>query len=183
MVKMNFGSGPHPLRGWINVDLDASGRPDVVADLGRTLPFASASVDYIFSEDLLAYLGLDAVRVFLGECRRVVKPDGAMRVLTPDLAQLARWYCDQPAELVGLWNRSVGVPLATGSACEVMNRAYELAGHFQFDSATLIQLADAAGFEAIRVGYRQSRHEALGGLDLRPPGESLSMYHELYPRR
>jgi len=56
MVKINFGSGNHPLAGWINVDLAASGRPDVVADLGRGMPFPTAAVDFIFSEDLVAYL-------------------------------------------------------------------------------------------------------------------------------
>jgi len=106
-----------------------------------------------------------------------------MRVLTPDLAQLARWYCDAPAALVELWDRSVGVPLATGTACEVVNRAYELAGHFQFDSPTLLQLAREAGFEGARVGYRESACAELAGLDMRAPDASLSMYHELRPSR
>jgi hypothetical protein len=182
MVKINFGSGTFPLDGWINVDLEASNKPDVVVDVGRPLPFAARTDDYIFCEDLIAYLGLDSVRVFLAECRRILKAQGAMRILTPDLAQLARSYCDEPGMLVDLWKRSTGIALATGTACEVVNRAYELAGHFQFDSPTLIALAGEAGFDATRVGYRKSRFGALAALDMRPPTESLSMYHELYPR-
>lgn len=182
MIKVNFGSGPNRLADWINVDFDASCRPDVVADLGRVVPFGTGSVDFIFTEDTIAYLGLDAVRAFLPECRRIIKPDGAMRVLTPDLAKLARTYLDDPATLVDLWNRTVGVPVTTGTACEVLNLAMELAGRFQFDSPTLVQLARDAGFEAARVGYRESRFEPLAGLDLRLPDESMSMCHELYPR-
>ena len=182
MVRINFGSGPFRLDGWINVDLDAETRPDVVADLGRSAPFATGTVDFIFSEDFISMLGLSGVRLFLRECRRILKPQGAMRVLTPDLARLARMYLDDPARLVGLWNRTVGVPVTTGTACEVVNLAMELAGRFQYDSATLIQLAADAGFDAVRVGYRQSGFAAFADLDLRQPDESVSMYHELYPR-
>jgi hypothetical protein len=64
-----------------------------------------------------------------------------------------------------------------------MNRAYELAGHFQFDSPTLLQLAREAGFEGVRVGYRESALAEFSELDMRPPAGSLSMYHELYPSR
>jgi len=182
VVRINFGSGSFHLEGWINVDLDAATRPDVVADLARSAPFATGAADFIFSEDFIAVLGLPGLRLFLRECRRILKPQGAMRLLTPDLAKLARMYLDDPATLVDLWNRTVGVPVTTGTACEVVNLAMELAGRFQYDSATLIQLAAAAGFDAVRVGYRESRFAALANLDLRKPDESVSMYHELYPR-
>jgi hypothetical protein len=182
MIKLNFGSGPFRLDGWINVDLDAASRPDLVADLARDMPFPTASVDYIFTEDFIASLTLPGFRHFLAESRRILKPQGAMRVLTPDLARLVRMYLQAPAALVELWDRTVGVPVTTRSGCEVINLAMELAGRFQYDSETLIALASAAGFDAVRVDYRQSRHPALVGLDYREPHESVSMYHELYPR-
>ena len=87
MILVNFGSGPYPLDGWINVDLDPAGRPEVLADLGRPLPFADACADAIFSEDFVAQLEPDALRRFLAECRRMLKPAGTLRVLTPDLAR------------------------------------------------------------------------------------------------
>ena len=43
MTLVNFGSGPYPLAGWINVDLDAAGRPEVVADLARAPPSIAAA--------------------------------------------------------------------------------------------------------------------------------------------
>ena len=181
MFKINFGSGPLRLDGWINVDLDRGARPDVVADLSRDMPFASASVDYIFTEDFIASLTLAGFRHFLRESRRILKPEGAMRVLTPDLSRLARMYLDSPDALVALWDRTVGVPVSTRSGCEVVNLAMELAGRFQYDSPTLVALAADAGFEAIRVDYRKSRHAALRELDYREPHESVSMYHELTP--
>lgn len=182
MIKLNLGSGPFRLDGWINVDLDAATRPDLIVDLSRDLPFATASIDYIFSEDFIAALTLDGFRHFLAESRRILKPQGAMRVLTPDLARLVRMYLEAPTALVGLWDRTVGVPVTTRSGCEVINLAMELAGRFQYDSETLSALAHDAGFDAVRVDYRQSRFPVLAGLDYREPQESVSMYHELYPR-
>jgi SAM-dependent methyltransferase len=182
VVRINFGSGTFRLEGWINVDLDVSTHPDVVADLVRAVPFATGAVDFIFTEDLIAYLGLPGLRVFLRECRRIIKPQGAMRVLTPDLARLARMYLEEPAALVELWERTTGVTVTTGSACEVVGLAMELAGRFQYDGATLVQLAGEAGFDAKRVVYRESPFAALAGLDHRKPHESVSMYHELCPR-
>ena len=182
MTLVNFGSGPHPLDGWINVDLDPAGRPDVVADLSRPLPFADASVDAIFSEDCIAYLELDALARFLAECRRIVKRDGVMRILTPDLARLARMYLDEPDRLIHLWTTDVGVPLPHGTAADVVNLGMKLAGCWMYDAATFRRVAARAGFDTLQTTYRESRHPALRTVDLRKPDEAASMYLECIPR-
>jgi SAM-dependent methyltransferase len=181
MTKINFGSGPYPLAGWINVDIDPAGRPDVVADLGRPLPFATGVADFIHTEDFLAQLDPVPMQEFLRECRRILRPQGALRVLTPDLERFARMYLEDPAHLVRIWNTFVGVPLATGTACEVLNLGMRLAGRFQYDYATFSQLAASAGFDTARVAYNESRFEALRGLDLRRTDEAVSMYLECTP--
>jgi len=79
MIKINFGSGPYPIAGWINVDLDPAGRPEVVADLGRALPFATGVADFIHTEDFIAQLDPIPLLGFLRECRRILKPAGALR--------------------------------------------------------------------------------------------------------
>ena len=104
-----------------------------------------------------------------------------MRLLTPDLKELARLYLEQPQRLVDLWNATVGIPLATGSACEVFNLALEIQCRFQFDAPTFVKLAREAGFDATPVEYRSSRHPELAGLDVRPPDQSVTMSFELRP--
>jgi O-antigen biosynthesis protein len=182
MTKINFGSGPYPIAGWINVDLDPAGRPDVVADLGRALPFATRVADFIHTEDFIAQLDPEPLLAFLRECRRIIKLGGAMRVLTPDLARFARAYLEDPDHLVWVWNTFVGVPLETGTACEVLNLGMRLAGRFQYDFATFSRLAGQAGFDTVNVAYNESRFEALRGLDLRKTDEAVSMYLECTPR-
>jgi SAM-dependent methyltransferase len=182
MTLVNFGSGPHPLDGWINVDLDPSGRPDVVADLARPLPFADACADAIFSEDFVAQLEPDALRRFLAECRRMLKPGGTLRVLTPDLQRFARMYLDEPDRLKTFWTTAVGVPLPTGCAADVLNLGMKLAGRWQYDLPSFARIAGDAGFDTVATGYRQSRHPAMRAVDLRRPDEAVSMYLECIPR-
>jgi len=182
MILVNFGSGPYPLDGWINVDLDRSGRPDVVADLARPLPFADACADAIFSEDFVAQLEPDALRGFLAECRRILKSAGTLRVLTPDLARFARMYLDDPDTLIRFWNVGVGVPLPTGAAADVLNLGMKLAGRWQYDAETFSRVAAHAGFDTFVARYGESRHPAMRGIDLRKPDEAVSMYLECVPR-
>ena len=182
MTLVNFGSGPYPLAGWINVDLDAAGRPEVVADLSRALPFADGCADAIFTEDFVAQLEPDALGYFLAECRRMLKPGGTLRVLTPDLKRFARAYLDDPEHLIRIWTTAVGVPLPNATAGDVVNLGMKLAGRWQYDVETFTRVATRAGLDTAVSAYGESRHPAMRGIDLRRPDEAISMYLECTPR-
>ena len=179
MLKVNLGSGTYKLDGWLNVDV--ADDPDLVADLTQPLPFATASVDFIHTEDFVAALTLPQMHDFLRECRRVLKPTGVMRLLTPDLEKFARSYLDNPDWLVSAWTRFIHVPLQTGTACEVFNLGMQLAGKFQYDRNTLAQIAAECGLRTYAVSYGESAHAPLRGIDLRKPEDAVSMYLELVP--
>ncbi|QBQ53516.1 class I SAM-dependent methyltransferase [Nitrosococcus wardiae] len=180
MVKINFGCGQEKLEGWINVDLDASYRPEVVADLSANMPFQTACAGLMYSEDFIVQLDLDSAYLFLRECHRVLKPGGIIRLLTPDLEKLTRAYLYEPEWLVATWKQFVGIPLKTQSACEVFNLGIRLAGQFHYDRKTLTGILNECGFHAKEVNYRQSEAPELRGLDLRRPDESISMYFDCY---
>jgi len=181
MVKINFGCGlEQKLPGWINVDNNLAAFPDVIADLSRDMPFPSASIDFIFSEALLEQLDLAQSKHFLGECRRILKPTGVMRLLAADLEKLLRTYLQEPEWLVETWDITVGVPLTTRSACEVVNLGIRL-GQFFFDRQTFEQLASESGFRVAEARYRQSEFSELRNLDMRSPEQSVNMYFECFP--
>jgi len=180
-VRVNLGSGHWKPAGWIQVDLDRDSRPDVCADLGAGLPFASASVDLLHSEDFIDQLDLATAARLLRECRRVLKPAGVMRVLMPDLGLMARLYLQQPERLLELWHTEVGIPLLTGTAGEVFNIGMRFAGHrFMYDAETFTRLAADCGFEARPVAFNESAIPDLRGLDLRGPHNSVSMHFDCY---
>jgi SAM-dependent methyltransferase len=182
MLKINFGCGwEQKLSGWINVDLNPAAAPDVRADLSKVLPFATASADFIYTESFLEELAIGQGKHFLRECRRILKPTGVMRVLTADLQKLARTYLQEPEWLVETWGITVGVPLATGNACEVVNLGLRMGGQFFYDRQTFRQVAGECGFRVEDAQYRQSEHPELRDLDIRWPERSISMYFQCYP--
>lgn len=178
MVKVNLGSGDYKLDGWLNVDIATRDKPDLVANLARPLPFADGSVDYIHTEDFFAALTLDQAHDFLRECRRVLKPEGVMRLLTPDLEKFARKYLEDPQWMIKVWDHFVGLPLKTRSACEIFNLGMRLGGQFHYDRPTLIHVAAECGLRAYEVSFGHSAHAALRGIDLRRPEDGVSMYME-----
>jgi predicted SAM-dependent methyltransferase len=181
MHKLNFGSGPGPLPGWLNIDISPEFAPDVIADLRSNLPFKSSSIDFIHSEDFLCQLKLEEGESFLAECRRILKPSGVLRLLTPDMEKLVRTYLHDPQWLVDTWNKTVGVALMTETACEVVNLAMRLGFQFQYDRQVLTQIAEKCGLRAVVVEYNQSSYPELRQIDLRKPSESVSMYFECTP--
>lgn len=182
-VRINLGSGHWKLEGWINVDLDAGSRPDVLANLARPLPFADGVAWLMHTEDFIDQLELEQAEKFLAECHRVLQPGGILRVLTPDLEKMTVLYLEDPDELIRMWRENVGLPLRLNAACEVMNMGMRFAGHrFMYDPDTLIALADRCGFDARQRRYNQSDEPELLGTDLRTPETALSMYFDLYRR-
>jgi predicted SAM-dependent methyltransferase len=180
-MKIHFGCGYNKLNGWINVDLDQSCKPDVIANLSQGLPFKSRSIDYIHSEDFVDQLELETAYHFLKECHRILKEGGVMRVLTPNLHQFAKRYVTRDTGLLKLWNTQVGIPLKTGSLCELFNLGMRLGGHtFLYDDETLTCVLKECGFDPKKVSYQHSQESNLRGLDLRSPETGISLYYEGY---
>jgi len=180
-IMINLGSGHWKFDGWVNVDLDLNSRPDVCADLSRALPFRSGCADFMNTEDFIDQLDLEHAALFLRECHRILKPGGVIRILTPDVEQLARLYLHEPAALKTLWRDHVGVPLRFGSAAEILNEGMRFAGHtFLYDAETFAALATDCGFRAQRVEFQSSEFQELCGLDLRSPETAISLYHDCY---
>ncbi len=180
-VKINLGSGHWKFETWINVDLDMESLPQICANLAKDLPFRSGVADLMFTEDFIDQLELDRARRFLTECHRILKPDGVIRVLTPDLERLAQLYLHDHDQLKYLWKEHVRVPLQTGTVGEIFNTGMRFAGHtFLYDSETFTSLCAECGFEARQVDFQKSEVQELQGLDLRSPETSGSMYFDCY---
>jgi len=180
-VMINLGSGHWKLEGWVNVDLDMESRPDVCANLSTGLPFRDRCADFMHSEDFIDQLTLQQARRFMRECHRILKPGGVIRILTPDVQQLAEMYLNRPEALKSLWLEHVGVPLSYGTAAEILNLGMRFAGHtFLYDAETFARLATDCGFRAERVSFQISSFPELCGHDLRSPENAISLYHDCY---
>ncbi|QDU26823.1 hypothetical protein ETAA8_19060 [Anatilimnocola aggregata] len=85
LQRLNWGCGPHSPYGWVNSDIEAGPGVDVAADIRQGLPFPDNHFDYIVSIHVLPELAYRELDPALVELRRVLKPNGVLRLSLPDL--------------------------------------------------------------------------------------------------
>jgi len=102
---LNLGCGTRCHAAWVNLDLHPQ-RPGVRRhDVSTPLPFAADAFDAVYHSHVLEHLRPADVPPFLGECHRVLRPGGVLRLAVPDLEQIARLYLDA---LEGAWQAEPG---------------------------------------------------------------------------
>jgi len=89
-VNLGCGSRWHP--DWINVDFHGDNQSVFQHDLRKELPLPNASVDCVYTSHCLEHFVPHDAEQFLRECARVLKSTGLLRVVVPDLEQIARVY-------------------------------------------------------------------------------------------
>ena len=171
-VRLHAGSGGHMIEGWINIDIDADPTVNVAADLSRSLPFRSETVDFIHSEDFIEHIDAEPGLVFLQEAFRVLRPGGVMRIATPDLRALIREvYFGRNEEHL----RWCSEYLEAEGPCAALNMHMRMNGghRFIYDEEHLTRVLEQTGFTVKRVSYNRSSHPELRYLELRNFGLSL----------
>jgi predicted SAM-dependent methyltransferase len=85
-LDLHLGCGTKYLRGFVNVDANPLQKTDLWLDVRCGLPFATASVDSIYSTHMIEHLYPDELDKLLRECARVLKAEGGMRIVVPSLS-------------------------------------------------------------------------------------------------
>ncbi|RME78984.1 MAG: methyltransferase domain-containing protein [Planctomycetota bacterium] len=94
MIMLNLGCGSQIHPDWINIDL-ATSTPGVIShNLLEGIPYKNDSVDVVYHSHVLEHFPLDKGEWFLGECFRVLRPGGIIRVVVPDLESIVKSYCE-----------------------------------------------------------------------------------------
>ncbi len=182
--KINIGSSITMFHnGWLNVDvLDLRGFAQQHAykflhhDIRNGLPFGTGVVDAIVLSHVLQCLPYDQGLRLLKECRRVIRPDGIMRIAVPDAWLLMNYY---------LGNQEIGIEYfdhVNDGCAQARAKASKLwallhAGHeSQYDGGILEQVLDAASWGSQSAEFRSTKGKGLGEQILR---ETLDMQPEL----
>lgn len=155
-LLINIGSGADTMDGWVNVDL---GPADVVADIGRPLPFPDDSASHIYASHIVEHLRFDQALDFLTECRRVLRFAGKIRIVVPNIAAYLRAHLDgddsfwETHHQYWEWGRDPGSRLAeilSYAGVDIGGDAFF--GHRHgYDAASLLELLVAAGFAPVRL--------------------------------
>ena len=169
--KLQIGTGPNVLNGWLNTDVHPN-TPDVLfLDGTRRFPFPAGTFGYVFAEHVIEHVPYLDGLFMLRECYRVLRPGGRVRIATPDLEVLAslcapektdlqlqyiEWVCERYLPQIGVHDASFAV-----------NNAFRSFGHeFIYDQATLESAMSKAGFADItRYAAGESGDENLCALE------------------
>jgi SAM-dependent methyltransferase len=89
----NGGALPRYFDGWrqLRVDIDPSVQPDILADLTDLSPIPDGSADAVWAAHCVEHLYEHQVKVALAEFRRVLREDGFVCVIVPDLQTVAQY--------------------------------------------------------------------------------------------
>ncbi len=77
---------------WLNFDFAPASAAVRMANLLARLPVADGTAALVYSSHFLEHVPRDLVPGFLRECWRVLQPGGVVRLVLPDLGNLAREY-------------------------------------------------------------------------------------------
>lgn len=95
MTKLNYlnvGCGNKLHKDWVNVDMASNSKDVVVANLLKGIPFPDESFDVVYHSQVLEHFPKEKAQNFIKECFRVLKPDGIIRVVVPDLENIVDEY-------------------------------------------------------------------------------------------
>lgn len=153
VAKLQIGCGPYPLEGWLNTDIVTNlrkGSP-IYMDAGKPFPIPDASFDYIYSEHLFEHLTYSQAMNMLKECHRILKPNGVLRIATPNLQFLVDLYLHPEKEVnkkyIEFNAERSGLP---SSPIYAINYFHTTWGHkIIYDQVALSRFLEEVGFENI----------------------------------
>lgn len=95
---LNLGCGNCFHEGWINLDFVSNNNNVTAYDLSLGIPFHDNEFDVVYHSHLLEHFSREQAAEFIKECYRVLKPNGILRVVVPDLEKIARIYLEKLEE-------------------------------------------------------------------------------------
>lgn len=92
---INLGCGHHFHDDWVNVDFSVTGINVIAHNLNLGIPFPDDTFDVVYHSHVLEHFSKKNADFFIKECYRVLKTNGILRVVIPDLEQIVLEYQKQ----------------------------------------------------------------------------------------
>jgi SAM-dependent methyltransferase len=176
-LHLHLGCGTIYLPGFVNVDANPRQKIDLWLDVRCGLPFASGSVDTIYSTHMIEHFYPDELQRLLAECNRVLKPGGGLRLVVPSLKNAImayeqgrrEWFYDAfPRHFDSLGGR-----FSNFVFCDGQHRT-------AFDFSYLDEVLRGVGFQRVEEsaeGASQLYGEKVPAFE---PGDAKALPHSLF---
>ncbi|MER2265795.1 DUF6625 family protein [Methylobacterium oxalidis] len=173
--RLELGAGPNSKLGWLGTDLHArtssSGAPIVALDATKPFMIPDESFDYVYTEHMIEHLSFPDGLNMLGECHRILRPGGVLRIVTPSLGFLLKIISPDRTPLeerYRYWSvtATIADPPAVTNALFLNNFVRAWGHQFIYDNETLRLALQLAGFREIEAcEINVSRHPELQSLE------------------
>lgn len=99
-IKLNLGASPiWSKEGWHTLDHKLSESTDTaIAGDAANIKLKDESCDIVFCSHVFEHIPHTRLPIVISEINRILRPGGILRLLTPDLAVLAKAYVDKDTE-------------------------------------------------------------------------------------
>lgn len=138
--KLNLGCGQNKIEGCINIDVEESVKPDLVADFRRNLPYTDNDIDTVYLFHVIEHIEECHHRNILEEIYRVLKPNGLFYISYPEFVKVAQNYIDNKRGLRDFWKKVI-------YGRQLYKSDYHVA---LMDTKYFVQLLEEVGFHEIR---------------------------------
>jgi len=154
MKKIQFGCGANRLEGWENFEAEV--------DITKPLPQKESEVDFIFIEHLLEHITQKDAYNFLKECHRVLKLDGVIRIVIPDLRKIYEGCNQDYLNFISVFFPA-GTKMKLQDAIEAIIFKHNHQSYW--NSELLVTVLSIIGFKCSIERYRESRMPELQDID------------------
>lgn len=90
--KLNIACGVKYHKDWINIDFHAESNDVRKVNILKGLPFEDSSIDVVYTSHFLEHLTQEQANFVLQESKRVLKNNGIIRIVVPDLENICKEY-------------------------------------------------------------------------------------------
>ena len=94
LLNLACGSKISNVGDWTNIDFYSPYRDVLRMNILEGLKFPDMTFDVVYSSQFIEHLTIDQAHDVLREIIRVIKPNGILRIVTPDMEELARSYLE-----------------------------------------------------------------------------------------
>ncbi|MBL1208172.1 methyltransferase domain-containing protein [Geminocystis sp. GBBB08] len=201
---IHCGSGLNLHSGWLNMDYlsitDELGNQSKAGNLisvgedtyylqcdqTQKIPIDDEVFDYAFSEHFIEHISLQQAVEWLKEIRRLLKPDGILRLSTPDLYLYVSGYLDSSNNFYQQHHQNLtnmGFKNPPQRKAWMVNQIFRFWGHqWIYDFEEIQTIAVAAGFKpesVVKCKFREGSIPEVYRLDLAIRSDE-SLYVEIH---
>lgn len=168
-LQIGTGNGRH--KGWLNTDIygndgiETTAEIDAAVDIEKPLPFPDNSFDAIYGAEVIEHIPRDKVYPFLIEARRVLRPNGVLRLTTPNAKAVCQLYLgvhqtSKLEEHFSTWLEKEENPEFW------LNAMFRFWGHkWLWDPDTIYACIVSAGFNFVAFVEPQKTHSGMTELE------------------